>query len=913
MGHGAKSQMRDVKDIANHAQPVLWHAIDAAKALELLDTSDKGLSDQEARVRLACYGENALKDVSARSALARFFQQFQNVLIYILLAAAIITAIIGHWTDSIVICGVVIINGVIGFLQEGRAERAIAGIKELLSEKATVLRNGYPIRLDTKYLVKGDVVLLEEGERIPADLRVLEGIGLSAQEAILTGESVPVDKNVAVVDEVLPLGERASMMYSGTLLTRGRGLGVVTATGESTELGRVNALLGHISKVQTPLLRKMAEFGKVLSVIILFASVVSFLIGVLVHQSPVRDMFLAAVGIAVAAIPEGLPAILTIALAIGVEKMAERQALIRRLPAVETIGAVTVICSDKTGTFTRNEMSVDATVLGGGKTFDAVMVTDETIPQEVQQILTCAVLCNDAHAHLDTNQWIFEGEPMERALLAWAIENNCNPTTMRQNHPRISEIPFSSEQRFMATCHRDSEGDEKIYLKGAPERVLDICTRADANGHDENLDRKAWQSSIDAMAKTGRRTLAFAVKDSDLGTPGLETNAIPKDFMFVGLVAFIDPPREEAVRAVAECRAAGIRVIMITGDHGLTAQAIARRVGLANPDDVLTGEKLDSMSKQQLAGYVKTTNVFARTSPETKLKLVNALQSQGEIVAMTGDGVNDAPALKRSDVGIAMGRKGAGVARESAEMVLADDNFSSIASAVEQGRTVYDNIKKSILYILPTSCGEALTIMAAVFTGHALPITPVQILWVNMVTTITLALALAFEKAESDVMNRPPRSPNEALLDRFLLWRVALVSCVVVLGIFGIFLWKIDDGAEIAVARTAAINGLVLFEIFYLFNCRKLSQSVFKDILTPAAGPAWIAVVLVLLLQLGLTYVPTMNMLFKTAPIDFQTWGVITIVAAMLFIIVELEKRIVTPKMLDKSRCWLKQLNCPSS
>lgn len=882
----------DGRETAISSSADRWHALEADQAIKRVLGSIDGLTREEAARRLSQYGPNTLEQIPARSIIKRFLDQFQNVLIYVLIASAIITAVLGHWTDSIVIAGVVLLNAIVGFFQEGRAERAIASISELLSKNATVLRDGQPVQVDAASVVPGDIVLLEAGERIPADVRLISGKGLAAQEAILTGESVPVDKGTAPVAANTALGSRSCMLYSGTLLTRGRGRGVVVATRTETELGHINRLIGQVTKMQTPLLRKMQRFGRLLAVMILAVSACTFAVGVLVHSNALPEMFLAAVGIAVAAIPEGLPAIVTITLAIGVEEMAKRKALIRRLPAVEALGSVTVICSDKTGTFTRNEMFVDSVAVRADVQDAATAATTARDDDDLQHVLQAAILCNDAGARQDDSGWKLAGDPMESALLQWAIDAAYAPDSARAMHPRLDEVPFEAENRFMATLHNGTAGGARVYVKGAPERLFALCTHNLEHGKPRPLEKARWLSCVDTLAERGMRTLAFACKDYPDGVDTLDNESFDSGFTLLGLVGLIDPPREEAIEAVGSCQRAGIRVKMITGDYGLTARAIAERLGLTNTQDVLTGEAIDAMPSEELRKAVGKVDIFARASPESKLRLVTALQANRQIVAMTGDGVNDAPALKRADIGIAMGRKGAAVARESAEMVLADDNFASIAAAVAQGRTVYDNIKKSILYILPTSGGEALTIMLAVFAGSQLPITPVQILWVNMVTTVTLALALAFEPSETAVMQRPPRPPTEPLLDTFLVWRVIFVSSVVVVGVFGVFLWMRESGSSVAESRTAAINTLVLFEIFYLFNTRKLSQSVLKDILTPAARPAWIATIIVLILQLILTYAPAANAVFQTAPIDLRTWAIITALAGSIFILVELEKKL---------------------
>jgi magnesium-transporting ATPase (P-type) len=885
--------------------PPAWHSRPAAEVLDLLATSPDGLSPAEAEARLAQFGPNRLAPPPRPGWWARLLGQFNNLLIYVLLAAALVTAAFGHWLDCAVILGVVLINAVIGVVQEGRAERSLDAIGKLLSPQALIARAGTRLTVAAETLVPGDLVLLQSGDRVPADLRLLRARNLRIDEAALTGESVPADKQTLPVAAEAPLGDRASMAYSGTLVTYGQGTGIVVATGAATEIGRISALLAGVEPLTTPLLCQLAQFGRWLTGATLALAALTFAVGVLVHRFAADEMFLAAVALAVAAIPEGLPAIMTITLAIGVERMARRNAIIRRLPAVETLGAVSVICSDKTGTFTRNEMTVqhlatsrdliEVTGAGYAPVGEFLLAGQPAAPERQPLLLALArggLLCSDARLRQAEGGWLVDGDPMEGALEALARKAGLTPELEAKLLPRTDEIPFEAEHRFMATLHHDHAGTGVIYLKGAPETVLARCAWQRGPEGDEPLDRAWWQDHMARLAGQGERLLALAVKPTTAAQQALAFADVADGLCLVGLFGLADPPRPEAIAAVARCRAAGIRVAMITGDHQDTAQAIAARLGLAYPDAVLGGRELDALSAQELGAALAGTDVFARTSPEHKLRLVEALQAGGAIVAMTGDGVNDAPALKRADVGIAMGRRGAEAAKEAAEMVLADDNFASIVAAVEEGRTVYDNLKKSILFILPTSGGEALIVAAAIALGEVLPITAVQILWINMITAVTLSLALAFEPAERDVMARPPRPAAEPLLSRLLVWRIALVSAVLVIGTFGMFHWLQAAGAGLAEARTAAVNTMVLFEVFYLFNVRRLHASGLGDGLLAGARPAWTAIALVLLFQLLFTYAPPMQALFDTRPLDALTWVACALVALAIFLIVELEKRL---------------------
>ncbi|MEA1888948.1 MAG: cation-transporting P-type ATPase, partial [Pseudomonadota bacterium] len=814
-----------------------WHAESTKTVFGLLETDADGLSEEEVEKRILIHGANRLPEATTRGPLLRFLYQFHNVLIYVLIAASAVTAMLGHWVDASVILGVVVLNALIGFVQEGKAENALRAIRQMLSPNAMVMRDGRQTTIRAEDLVPGDIVLLQSGDKVPADLRLFRVKGLQIQEAVLTGESMAVEKITDAVAQETVIGDRCCMAYSGTLVTHGQGAGAVIATGVQTEIGRISTLVSEVESVTTPLLRQIAQFGRWLTVAILAIAIITLAFGSLVRDYAVAEMFLAAVSLAVAAIPEGLPAIMTITLAIGVQRMARRNAIIRRLPAVETLGAVTVICSDKTGTLTRNEMTVRTIATAansfelGGTGYDPHGVISlsniDVLPQErplLLEVVRAAVLCNDASLEQKNSEWFVHGDPMEGALLVAGLKTGLDNEAEAKQYPRTDLIPFESEHRFMATLHHSHTGDAFIFLKGAPERVLEMCTRQRMIDGDKSLDKIYWLSRIEEMAEQGQRVLAIAVKPVSHEQIDLEFSDIESDLTMLGMFGFIDPPREEAIEAVQVCDRAGIRVKMITGDHGATARTIARQLKLVNADDVLTGQELELMSEEELHQRVQDVDVYARVNPEHKLLLVRLMQEQGFIVAMTGDGVNDAPALKRADVGTAMGQNGTEAAKEAAEMVLADDNFASIAHAVEEGRTVYDNIKKAILFILPTNGGEALIILAAILFGfQQLPLTPVQILWVNMVTAVTLALALAFEPPEQNVMQRPPRDAREPILTPYLIWRVAFVSIILMTGTFGLFLREMEQGVSIEHARTVAVNTLVMFEIFYLFNSRYIT------------------------------------------------------------------------------------------
>ena len=881
-----------------------WHHLDIESVFTRLASSADGLSQQEADRRLQHYGPNRLHAAHHAGPIQRFLTQFHNVLIYVLIAAGCTTMLLRHWVDSGVIFGVVIINAIIGFIQEGKAEKALDAIRHLLSQQAMVKRDGRYVMLPATQLIPGDVVLLQSGDKVPADLRLFWSRELRIDEAMLTGESVPVEKATQTVAVAAGIGDRNCLAFSGTLVTYGQGHGIVVATAGNTEIGRISRMLGQVQKLTTPLLIQMSVFARWLTFAVVVIAALTFSYGVIVQNYSAVDMFLAAVALAVSAIPEGLPAIMTITLAIGVQQMAKNNAIIRRLPAVETLGSVTVICSDKTGTLTRNEMTVQTLATGdglfevSGSGYDphgsfSQEGSDTPVEQlpVVREIAQAGLLCNDANLAEDSDgRWQIQGDPTEGALLTLALKSGLDHKYCINQYPRTDAIPFESQHRFMATLHHDHSGHGFVYLKGAPERVLDMCAWQRMRGEDTPLDKAYWNTCLHAMARRGQRLLAIASKPFASDQRTLSFADVEGGLTLLGLVGIIDPPREEATAAVRTCQSAGIRVKMITGDHAVTARAIGLQMGIGDGETVIDGTELDTLSDAELQSAVRRTDIFARVSPQQKLLLVTALQANGEVVAMTGDGVNDAPALKRAQVGVAMGLKGTDVAKEAAEMVLTDDNFASIADAVKEGRTVYDNLKKSILFILPTNGGEGLTIIAAILFGRLLPITPVQILWVNMVTTVTLALTLAFEPAEPGVMHRPPRAPDEPLLSRFLVWRILFVSVVILIGTFGLFLWERQNGASIETARTVAVNTLVMFETFYLFSVRYILEPSLTR--TGLTGNRYIifAVVLLILFQLGFTYLAPMQLLFATTAISAGTWVKIIAVSSSVLFLVEIEK-----------------------
>ncbi|UJP06032.1 MAG: HAD-IC family P-type ATPase [Nitrosomonas sp.] len=936
-----------------HGEPPVWHAMTPEQVMHLLAAKPDGLTETEVTRRLMRCGENRLMPGKGVSPVIRFLLQFHNILIYMLLAAAAITAALGRWVDSAVILGVVIINALIGFIQEGKAEKALAAIRKLLSSTAMVIRDGQRRPVFSVQLVPGDIVLLQSGDKVPADLRLLSSKNLRIEEAALTGESEAVDKSVNAVDTTATIGDRFCMAYSSTLVVYGQGSGVVVATGRYTEIGRISEMIVHVDRLTSPLLRQMAVFSRWLTLIIVLLATGIFGYGLWRHDYPVNEIFMAAVSIAISAIPEGLPAIMTITLALGVQNMARRNAIVSRLPAVETLGAVTVICTDKTGTLTRNEMTVQNLIVAGQPVIQVggtgyvpkggfyqhgqeIKIADHA---DLLALCKAGLLCNDAVLRLQDGVWSIQGDPTEAALVTLAGKASLDSDWEHEMLPRLDVIPFESQHRFMATLHRDPAGHRLIYVKGAPEEVLAMCDYQRSQGEDRPIQPDFWHGKIQQISATGQRILAIAVrvcaakealinsanemkcethgtqrprpihemdKEASTAQPGDSlvqpiSQCAPKQqtlafadvtagFSLLGMVGIIDPPREEAVTAIKQCRTAGIRVKMITGDHRVTAASIGAIIGIGDGRQVVTGVEMDGMDAAQLRKLVADVDVFARANPEHKLRLVKALQENGEIVAMTGDGVNDAPALKRADIGVAMGRNGTEVAKEAAEMVLTDDNFASIAYAVEEGRAVYDNIRKTVVYILPTSIGGAGILLLAILFGMALPITPVQILWVNMVTTVTLAISLAFERPESNVMVRFPHDPNASILSGFLVWRIGIVALLMIAGGFSLYFWEIVQGGSIESGRTVVVNTLVMCEIFYLFNCRYLIASACSR--QGLLGNRYIlfAIALLLALQLLFTYWSVMQQLFGTVALDAAAWGRIVAVGLLLFLFIELEK-----------------------
>ncbi|MFT0892086.1 cation-transporting P-type ATPase [Pseudochelatococcus sp. G4_1912] len=883
----------------------LWHALPVDAVLEILATNNNGLDSNEAKRRHALYGANELPKPPKRHPVLRFIAQFHNVLIYVLLSGALAASLLGHIIDAMVILAVVIVNAIVGFVQEGKAEAALSAIRSMISPLAHVIRAGIHTTIPAEDLVPGDIVLLEAGDRVPADLRLTRTRNLLIDEAILTGESVAAEKHDAPTDADASLGDRLCIAFSGTMAAAGQGTGIVVATGSATEIGHISTLLSNVEPMSTPLLRQINSFARRFTMLALICAVALFFFAVHIRDYGWAEALIAVVALAVGVVPEGLPAVITITLAIGVRRMAVRNAVIRRLPAVETLGATSVICSDKTGTLTRNEMTACRLVTAneilqvsgagyapkGDITTHAGALpdlTDDTIP--AVQLIRAATLCNDAHLHLREGQWLVDGDPMEGALLTLAQKANVDPSEVRTLWARRDEIPFDAAHRFMATLHHAPDGSGIIFVKGAPERLLEMCSSSFTLNGPAAIDHDFWHGEIAKAAAEGERVLGYAIRALSALTTRLSFDDLRDDMVFLGITGFIDPPRDEAIAAIRECHAAGITVKMITGDHAVTATAIAQQLGIAQEPVAATGADVDKASDEDLPELAARTDVFARTSPEHKLRIVKALQSTGAVVAMTGDGVNDAPALRQADVGIAMGRKGTEAAKEASQVVLLDDNFASIVAAISEGRTVYDNIRKMIAWTLPTNGGELLAVVFAILVGFTMPLTPTQILWVNLITTATLGLVLAFEAAEPGVMKRQPRDAQASLLSPFMLWRVFFVSVLFLIALMGIFFYSLSRGDELALARTLCVNTLVVMEAFYLFNVRYLNVPSFT--LRGALGtPAvLIAIAAVIAGQILFTYAPFMQAAFDSRPITWEDGLLMVLIGFIIMVVLEIEK-----------------------
>jgi magnesium-transporting ATPase (P-type) len=897
-----------------------WHGLSAEEVLGRVDSNEAGLSAQEARQRLEAYGPNVLARQSGDGPLQLLWRQINSPLIWVLLGSAILAIALGKVTDGAVVLAVVVLNTIIGFAQEYRAGKAIEALADMVPENTAAIRDGKRENVPVADLVPGDIIVFASGDKVPADCRLVAVRNLRIEEAALTGESVPTEKSLASVDINAGIGDRIGMAFGGTLVTYGTGTAVVVATGSKTELGRISTLLKEATDLQTPLTKALESIGKIITASVLAVSLVMVFIGVMRMINAGVDFGLAfqdtlifAIALAVGAIPEGLPAIVTIALAIGVQRMASRRAIVRKLPAVETLGSTTTICSDKTGTLTRNEMTVQTLWTPAGA-FEVTGVGYQpagelkqrgqsvtTVSEPVKRLLLDGALCSDATVFQEGETWKLSGDPTEGALVTAAMKIGVDVEAERKACPRRDAIPFESENQFMATLHTQEDGTQRIVLKGAPEVVLRRC----AGAHGGALDPTAAHQAVEAMAAQGMRVLAFAAKTSHPPRARLEMAHVAHDMQLIGLMGMIDPPRQEAIEAIRICHTAGITVKMITGDHMKTAAAIGKQLGLTAEATAVTGAQLQATSDTDLKALVQSSNVFARVAPEHKLRLVRALQASDQVVAMTGDGVNDAPALKQANIGVAMGITGTAVSKEAADIVLTDDNFASIAAAVEEGRRVYDNLIKSLAFVLPTNLGLAFILIYAVaffpFDPTSkellLPMLPVQLLWINLVATVSLALPLAFEAKEPNVMQRPPRAPREPVLSRFVIVRTVLVAVLMTAGAIGLFHHEYSKdlaagvlpSLALAEAQTLTVTTVVLFQIFYMFNCRSIVGSIFKIGLF-SNPTVFIGVSLLLLLQVAFVFLPFLNRVFGSSPVLLSDLWLATVVGVIIIPVISVEK-----------------------
>lgn len=882
-----------------------YHALLLEEVYRQLQCLESGLASNEAEIRLQKHGRNNLRPPQRKSALQRFLLQFHNMLIYVLLASAIVTFLIGHISDSAIIFGVILINAIIGFIQEGKAEKSMEALRHMLSLRSQVMRDGRLVLIDAELLVPGDIVFLQAGDKIPADIRLTQSDNLQIQEAVLTGESQSVEKDINPVDTGAPLAEHRCMAYAGTYITKGQGNGIVVSTADNTEIGHISTMLHKVDESETPLIHRINSLGKILTIIILTSSALLFLFGIFVRNLPYEEMFMAVIGIAVAAIPEGLPAVITITLAIGVQRMAKKQAIVRKLPAVESLGSVDVICTDKTGTLTRNELSVRHVVTSektfevsgsgytpeGEITLDGQVINRDDYPVLYETSLA-VLLNNDAELNVNEGGYVLAGDPTEGALLSFALKAGHDKAHMQQKLPRKDIIPFDSAYSFMATLHRHESGKSIIYVKGAPENMLSMCNRELCHdGRTVPIEEDYWQRQLHELALQGERVLAIAYVDKDVADDRLDFSHLETGLVLLGLVGIADSPREEAKQSIAACHNAGITVKMITGDHAVTAGAIGKELGIKNSEKVLTGKELESLSDDELAKTVGEVNIYARATPKHKLRLISALQSKGHIVAMTGDGVNDAPALKKANIGVAMGKVGTEVAKEAAEIVLTDDNFATIVHAIEEGRVIFNNIRKSIAFILATGAAEAGIITFAILLGMAeLPISAVQILWVNMITAVTLSLALSVEPGTPEIMGFQPRSPVSPLFGRGMVLQSIFVAFLAMSGTLGLFLWERHNNTDYTIAQTMAVNTIVMFEAFYLLSIRYSRRFAFSKGALVSNPYIFLSIVVVILFQILFTYASFMQKLFGTASLEIMHWVKIILVSCSALILIEGKK-----------------------
>ena len=887
-----------------------WYQFTVKEIFHRLGASENGLSDVEAKNRLSQYGPNKLAEEEKISKLKILFHQFTSPLIYILLIAGAVTILLNEYIDSGVIFSVVILNAIIGFIQEYKAEESVRALKKMVVPKAKVIRNGKEKEINSEELVPGDIVMLASGARVPADLRLIHTIELRIDEAMLTGESLPAEKTVAPIkEENLIPGDQRNMTFMGTIVVSGRAKGIVAETGMKTILGSIAQEVKEIGIVKAPIQEKIHNFAKAIGFIVLGASTLLFFVGLLVGESA-KTMFMTAVAAAVATIPEGLPIVVTIAMAIGVTRMAKQNAIIRKLPAVETLGSTTVIGSDKTGTLTKNEMTVKL-IYDGSHIYEITgsgyepkgEILHEGIPidakekKHLMQTLRIGLLCNESNIYEEEGQYKVDGDPTEGALIVSAIKAGFNPEEEKASYEQTAIIPFESDRGYMATLHKHRV-KKYIFVKGAPEKILDMCIE---DIDEKEINKKNILNVASDFAREGLRVLAFGYKEAphdleEIACKDVECRDVSSELVFAGLQGMIDPPRPEAIDAINGCKKAGIKVVMITGDHAITAKAIAKKLGIADDGaDVLSGKELEGMSDEELFNKVKHVDVYARVSPQHKLRIVQQFKKHGDIVAVTGDGVNDAPALKAAHIGIAMGRSGTDVAKEASDMVLTDDNFASIFNAVKEGRVVFDNIRKVTFFLIPTGIAAIISILLAIIMGVPIPYVPAQLLWINLVTNGLQDVALAFEPGEKGVIERVVRHPKEGIINKMLIERTVIVGILISVGVVYTFVSALNAGDSIEKARTVAVTTMVFFQFFQAWNSRSELESIFR--INPVSNPfLFFSMIAAFFAQLSMIYVPTLQWIFRTEPIAMYEWLQILLISSTVIAVVEVDKWIRSSK-----------------
>jgi Ca2+-transporting ATPase len=886
-----------------------WYQLEIEEVFKKLGSSQEGLSESDGKIRLSKHGQNRLAEQEKISTLKILVHQFTSPLIYILLIASFVTFLLAEYIDMAVILTVVLLNALIGYLQEYKAEQSVRALKQMVVPKARILRDGQEREIHSEELVPGDIVVLTSGSKVPADLRLFHTLELRVEEAMLTGESVPAEKNSMPIQNTnLTPGDQTNMAFMGTIVVSGRAKGIVVNTGTTTILGTIAQELKGVRPIKAPVQEKIDRFSKQIGLLVLAASAAVFLFGVLTGEG-IKDMFMTAVAAAVATVPEGLPIVVTIAMAAGVARMAKRNAIIRNLPTVETLGSTTVICSDKTGTLTKNEMTV-LLVYDGEHTYELTgsgyepkgEILHEKMPVEPQELETLlhvfriGLLCNESDIYEEEGQFRIDGDPTEGALIVSAMKAGLKPEAERDNYPRLGIIPFESERGYMATLH-EHKGKKIIFAKGAVEKLLDMCTSCLISEH---LVRKDFVKFANTLAKQGLRVLAMAYKEMPDNTTEITHHDIESGLILTGLQGMIDPPREEVRQAIDGCKRAGIRTVMITGDHAITAEAIGKQIGITQEQShVVTGKELEVIGDDELFKKVRETSVYARVAPQDKLRIVQQIKEHGEIVAVTGDGVNDAPALKAAHIGVAMGRTGTDVAKEAADMVIADDNFVSIFHAVEEGRVVFENIRKVIFFLIPTGVAAILSIIISQVLKLPLPYLPAQLLWINLVTNGLQVLALAFEPGEEGIINKPPRSPHEGLMSKLLIQRTFLVGCIIALGVIGNYVLALRSGDSPEQARTVAVTTMVFFQFFQAWNSRSETKSIFR--ISPMSNPfLFYGMLASVFAHLAVLYVPALQWLFRTVPLAMMEWGEILLVSITIIFAVEIDKWIRRKKLDDQ-------------